>query len=123
MSALKDIYLTVSNLIRRYEQPMFLLKKTLVKNSENATISTKIDHDHLTKFNGIFLPLNKDETVELFGSKIYVNERYAKVYTLDGLNFRPEEQVLVEKSFLEIMSISGYFQNEIGYTVLMVRRL
>ncbi|AYE36825.1 hypothetical protein DB313_04825 (plasmid) [Borrelia turcica IST7] len=121
--ALEKVNLSIKNSIKRYAQPMFLFKKTLVKNEENASYEKKISRKNFTKFSGVFLPLTKEEKIDLFDTKIIANEFFAKVYTLDYLDFRPEEQVLVDKSFLEIVSISGFAQNEIGYTMLILQGL
>nr|WKT13950.1 DUF1506 family protein [Borrelia sp. BU AG58] len=120
---LQAISLSLKNSIKRYAQPMFLFKKKLVKNETDASYSKKISKDNVSRFDGVFLPLTKEEKVELFDIRLFASEFFAKVYTLDYLDFRPEEHVMVNKNFLEIISITGYAQNGIGYTTLILQSL
>ncbi|WKC58699.1 DUF1506 family protein [Borrelia sp. P9F1] len=123
MNGVEAVNLSLRNSIRRYAQPMFLLKKLLVKREATASYEKKINKDNVTRFAGVFLPLTREEKIELFDAKILANQFFAKVYTIDFLDFRPEEHVMVNKNFLEIISITGYSQNEIGYTTLILQGL
>ncbi|UGQ16789.1 MULTISPECIES: DUF1506 family protein [unclassified Borrelia] len=123
MNGIEAVNLSLKNSIKRYAQPMFLFKKVLVKNEANASYEKRISKNNVARFAGVFLPLTREEKIELFDTKFFANEFFAKVYTIDFLDFRPEEHVMVNKNLLEIISITGYAQNEIGYTTLILQGL
>lgn len=125
MIGLKNINLAIIDSIKRASQQMLLLKKTLVKNKSIASYEKKHENpssnwDSGVKFEGLFL-FDGEEKVELFGSNIFSKKVYAKVYTLNFLNFEPEDQVLVDNNFLEIISVNQCFKNKVQYIVLMLR--
>ncbi|UPA17014.1 hypothetical protein bcCo53_001183 (plasmid) [Borrelia coriaceae] len=118
--------LAITDNIKRYSMPMFLFKKNLLKNRANAFYDKKINKGSSIRFDGVFL-LKEGEDVEILDSNVFTKEIPAKVYTLDDVDFRVEEQVLVEDDFFEIVSINKYYnsyvQKKVGYIVLVLKKL
>ncbi|UPA09848.1 DUF1506 family protein (plasmid) [Borrelia nietonii YOR] len=118
--------LAITDNITRYSRPMFLFKKSLIRNKSNASYERKVDKETSIKFDGVFL-FKGEDNIELFGSNIFTKEIYAKVYTLDKIDFDLGDQVQVDDDLMEIVSISKYcnvyLQERIIYTVLMLRKL
>ncbi|WP_084538447.1 hypothetical protein [Borrelia persica] len=120
------INLAIIRNIARYTQPMFLLKKNLVRNRVDSSYEIQIDKSSPIKFDGVFF-LSGEHNIELFNSNIFVKEIYAKAYTLDVVDFNAGEQLLVESDLMEILSVSRHFNlcldHRFRYTVLMLKKL
>lgn len=115
--------LAITSSIIRYSRPMFLFKRNLIKNRANASYEKKIERENPVNFYGVFL-FKDGDMVELFGSNIFIKEICAKVYTLDTIDFNLEDQVLVDKDLMEIVSVNKYYVYlKTGYTVLILKKL
>ncbi|QFP42352.1 DUF1506 domain-containing protein (plasmid) [Borrelia miyamotoi] len=122
VAGLKGINLAIMKSIKRYSRQMFLFVKMLIKNRHIASYEKKVDKTNFTEFKGVFL-FHGEDKIELFDSNMFARETYAKVYTLSVLDFKLEDQVLVDDNFLEIISVNKCFKQTVGYTVLMLRLL
>ncbi|UPA19027.1 hypothetical protein bpuSUM_001527 (plasmid) [Borrelia puertoricensis] len=120
---MSGLSLAMTSSIIRYSIPMFLFKRQLIKNRTNASYEKKILRDTPINFDGVFL-FKDEDTVELFGSNIFIKEMCAKVYTLDAIDFNLEDQVLVNEDLMEIISVNKYYVYlKASYTVVILKKL
>ncbi|ACN93607.1 DUF1506 family protein (plasmid) [Borreliella finlandensis] len=121
MKSLEMINIGLSNIISIYSQELFFCKFRVIKDPINASYETRFKSSDTVVFKGMFLLINPEEVVEIEGVNIFDQNSYAKVYTLENLEFEYGDLVKIFDDVYSILGVQKSYKEGLSYNTLVLR--
>ncbi|MBB6213395.1 DUF1506 family protein (plasmid) [Borreliella californiensis] len=121
MKSLEMINTSLSNIISIYSQELFFCKFRTIKDPINASYETRFKSSDTVVFKGMLLLINPEEVVEIEGVNIFDKNSYAKVYTLENLEFEYGDLVKVFDDVYSILGVQKSYKEGLNYNTLVLR--
>ncbi len=121
MKSLEMINISLSNIISIYSQELFFCKFRVIKDPINASYETRFKSSDTVVFKGMFLLINPEEVVEIEGVNIFDQNSYAKVYTLENLEFEYGDLVKIFDDVYSILGVQKSYKEGLNYNTLVLR--
>ncbi|WKD01247.1 DUF1506 family protein (plasmid) [Borreliella americana] len=121
MKSLEMINIGLSNIISTYSQELFFCKFRAVKDPISASYETRFKSSDTVVFKGMFLLISPEEVVEIEGVNIFDSNSYAKVYTLENLEFEYGDLIKVFDDFYSILGVQKSYNEGLNYNTLVLR--
>ncbi|MCD2320263.1 DUF1506 family protein, partial [Borreliella burgdorferi] len=87
----------------------------------NASYETRFKSSDTVVFKGMFLLINPEEVVEIEGVNIFDQNSYAKVYTLENLEFEYGDLVKIFDDVYSILGVQKSYKEGLNYNTLVLR--
>lgn len=121
MKSLEMINISLSNIISIYSHELFFCKFRVIKDPINASYETRFKSSDTVVFKGMFLLINPEEVVEIEGVNIFDQNSYAKVYTLENLEFEYGDLVKIFDDVYSILGVQKSYKEGLNYNTLVLR--
>ncbi|MCD2401461.1 DUF1506 family protein [Borreliella bissettiae] len=121
MKSLEMINTGLSNIIGIYSQELFFCKFRIIKDPISASYESIFKSSDTVVFKGMFLLINPEEVVEIEGVNIFDKNIYAKVYTLDNLEFEYGDLVKIFDDVYSILGVLKSYKEGLNYNTLVLR--
>ncbi|MBB6208353.1 DUF1506 family protein [Borreliella lanei] len=121
MKSLEMINSSLSDIIDTYSQELVFCKYKAIKDPINASYETRFKSSDAVVFKGMFLLISPEEVVDIEGVNIFDRNSYAKVYTLDNLEFEYGDLIKVLDDFYSILGVQKSYKEGLNYNTLVLR--